>query len=276
MDRCTLLYFDNQFYMDDKMDVFFCFEFIISFYKENKFMSVAFYYANNPYIQIETISIIGAFNNYVEFETSLEAVKGGWEITLELTPGKHQYKFIINGVLRLNDPNASEYSVDQEGEVWSIVHVDNRGKLGKNINHGTLQLTDYIITKNKMNLVEEARYINNFNLNMDSTVFAGFEFSHILGIHTITVVWVNSLYQLHHISDHYIEVKEGDENDAVDVWFWIDLQEKEREYPQGTWYAKLLVNGAFVMEDKFTIGRGGTYRPTSTGILVNQSLDISR
>lgn len=238
-------------------------------------MAIKFFYRNTPYIQIETISVVGAFNDYDEFKTPLLAVKGGWEANVDLEPGKHHYKFIVNGVLRLNDPNATLYVKDREGEVWSVAYVDFNREIETQKDHGMLQLTNFVITNKTMDLVEESRYKDHFNLNMDSTVVAGFEFSYIKGVHTITVVWVNSLYHIHHISDHYIEVKEGEEDDAADIWFWIDLKEKHREYPLGTWYVKLFVDGEFLVEDKFTIGRGGTYQATSKGIVVNQGIDLS-
>lgn len=237
-------------------------------------MAITFFYKNTPYIQIETISIIGEFNDYDENATPLELVKSGWFVDIELPTGKYPYKFIINGVLRLNDPNASLYSSDRDGEIWSVVYVGINGELKPESDCGILHLTNHVISNKTMDLIEEVRHKNNFNIHMDSKVAAGFEFCNISGKHTITAIWVNSQYHMHHISDHYIDVNDGDENNAADVWFWIDLQEKEREYPLGTWYVKLFVDGGFLMEEKFTIGNGGTYQATNRGIFLNQGFDI--
>lgn len=47
-------------------------------------------------MQIESVSIRGSFNNWGE--TPLEPGEGGvWTVTLDLSPGEHQYKFFVNG-----------------------------------------------------------------------------------------------------------------------------------------------------------------------------------
>ncbi len=47
-------------------------------------------------MQIETISVRGGFNNWGE--TPMEPGEGGvWAVTLDLSPGEHQYKFFVNG-----------------------------------------------------------------------------------------------------------------------------------------------------------------------------------
>jgi len=255
-----------------KTDVYLCLVITINLRGE-MFMAFTFYYKNIPYIQIDTITIIGEFNNYDELATPLTYEKGGWYVELDLPRGKHPYKYIINGVLRFNDPNATFYALAEDGEVWSITQVGDNRELIANQHLGTIQLTSHVLTNKKMDFKEEARYKNSFNLNIAAAVVACFEFNNINGIHTISAIWMNPQYHMHHISDHYIDVKEDDENNAADIWFWIDLQERDRIYPLGTWYIKLFVDGEFLIEDRFTLGKGGTYQATNKGILVNQGFE---
>lgn len=236
---------------------------------------VLFYYKSTPYLHINEMSVvIGQFNNFDTKTTPMERRRDGWYVEIDLPKGEHSYKFVIDDILVLNDPNATLYLQDDEGEVWSIVEVDSKGEQVTGEYKGTVSLLDHVITNRTREVIEEARYKNSFNLNMDSTVVAGFELGNIRGIHTITAVWVTPLLYMHHISDHIIEVKEGDENDATDIWFWIDLKDKEREYPYGLWSIKLFINGDFVMEDRFNIGAGGTYQATPKGIFINQNFNV--
>ncbi|PKM93487.1 MAG: hypothetical protein CVU84_15015 [Firmicutes bacterium HGW-Firmicutes-1] len=238
-------------------------------------MASMFFYKNTPYLPINEISIIGAFNKFDPKATPLRKEKDGWYVEIDLAKGEHQYKFVINNVLRLNDPTASRYLPDEIGEVWSMADVNSKRELITSEAKEPFYLMNHVITNRKVDFIEEARYKNNLSLSMDKTVFAGFEFGAITGIHTITAIWFTPQLFMHHIADHVIEVMEGDENNAAEVWFWIDLEDKTREYPHGIWYVKLLADGEFVMEDKFSIGTGGTYVATNKGILVNRSFDNS-
>lgn len=234
-----------------------------------------FYFKKTPYLIIDEISIIGDFNDYDSTATPLIKGKDVWYIDLDLKRGSYKYKFLINNVLKLNDPISEHYFPDEMGELWSVADVNSNGDINERIEKQPLYLMNHVITNNKTDLIEESRYKNNFVLNMDKKVNAGFELGAIKGIHTITAIWFTPQLFMHHISDHVIEVIEGEQNDAADVWFWIDLEDKTREYPQGVWYVKLFVDGEFVMEDKFSIGTGSTYVATNKGIIVNRSFDHS-
>jgi len=238
-------------------------------------MGVLFIYKPTSYFHTDKVSIIGQFNDFNPTATPMIKDNDLWYIELELPEGEHQYKFILNDTIRLNDPNANFYLPDDEGEVWSIAVVNSNGEREEDNSKGNIELLNNIITQRAGGNFIDTRYKDNFNIKMDSTVAVGFEFGHIIGVHAITAIWMTPHMNVHHICEHMLKVSEGDENDAADVWFWIDLTDKEREFPEGVWNVKLFVDGEYVMENRFTLGTSGTYLPTNKGIITNSSFNKS-
>lgn len=227
-------------------------------------MGCMFYYKSTPYFHVNEVALIGQFNNFIP--TTLIKAKDIWFVEIDLPKGEHIYKFLINGVLKLNDPMARKYLPDQVGEIWSVAVVGMKRERLEVVNNSQLELLRHVITNRNSNTFDEARNKNSFDVNMDSSVVAGFEFGNVIGLHAITAVWVTPQLNMHHISEHSINVIEGDVNNTAEVWFWIPIQDKKREYPNGIWSIKLFIDGTFVMEIRFRIGKGGTYSVTNRGV----------
>lgn len=65
------------------------------------------------------VVLTGDFNNWSESRTKLKKTETGWEITLELSAGKHHYKFIVDGNWIL-DPINSVKEYDAFGNINSV------------------------------------------------------------------------------------------------------------------------------------------------------------
>jgi hypothetical protein len=73
----------------------------------------------------EKIAIVGSFNNWsksVDF-LSRSDEKGVWEITLPLSAGRYEYKFVIDGKKWIPDPGNINTVNDGFGELNSVVMV---------------------------------------------------------------------------------------------------------------------------------------------------------
>ena len=59
-----------------------------------------------PLPTAKEVKVFGSFNNWdLKNELRLKKKKGGWSITLELEPGRYEYKYLVDGVWQV-DQNA--------------------------------------------------------------------------------------------------------------------------------------------------------------------------
>lgn len=72
----------------------------------------------------KAVYLAGTFNQWQATALPMQSTDGGttWTITLPLTPGSHQYKFVVNGTEWRTDPMAKEIS-DGNGNTNSVVLV---------------------------------------------------------------------------------------------------------------------------------------------------------
>ena len=56
-----------------------------------------------------------------EFNIPMFKNKYYFEVTKFLRKGQYMYKYLVEGIVRLNDPKAECYIVDSAGEVWSFL-----------------------------------------------------------------------------------------------------------------------------------------------------------
>jgi len=58
--------------------------------------------------QAQSVSLAGDFNCWDVNETQMKKEsKGNWKVTVDLEPGRHEYRFWVDGVWQ-DDPNAQE------------------------------------------------------------------------------------------------------------------------------------------------------------------------
>lgn len=72
----------------------------------------------------QSVSLAGDFNGWSRNATPLEDVdgQGQWSVTLPLTPGRHEYAFLVDGQRWMADPFAAE-ARDEFGQVSSVLRV---------------------------------------------------------------------------------------------------------------------------------------------------------
>jgi hypothetical protein len=70
----------------------------------------------------KSVALAGSFNGWSTTQTPRERRGGRWVTTVKLAPGRHTYKFVVDG-LRLNDPGNPVREPDGGGNVNSLVVV---------------------------------------------------------------------------------------------------------------------------------------------------------
>ena len=151
-------------------------------------MNVKLEYEETQNFIIQSISVIGTFNDFDPNKGKMLKEDGKWIFQCSLLPGEYHYKFLINGEIKLNDPLANLYYPDSNEELWSVLIINEEGKRLYNNEEYSLHIGNYNMTSN---IYEEIMPINKkeFNVMLDKKVVMCFEFKEVTGLHSVTVVW---------------------------------------------------------------------------------------
>jgi 1,4-alpha-glucan branching enzyme len=69
------------------------------------------------------VFLSGDFNGWASNATTMRRHSGGlWETTVALAPGRHQYKFVVDGEW-IPDPSAQEHVWNQHGTLNSVIEL---------------------------------------------------------------------------------------------------------------------------------------------------------
>ena len=76
-----------------------------------------------------SVALVGDFNEWTRGATELKpsGAPGVWSVSVPLTPGRHEYAFIVNGTRWVADPLAVKSS-DDFGTESSVIRIGTAGK----------------------------------------------------------------------------------------------------------------------------------------------------
>ena len=77
----------------------------------------------NTHNSAKRVSVVGSFNNWQPDVDMMERTPEGWEVKLELTDGKHHYKFVVDGTW-ITDPSNPWQEYDKKGRMNSVMIVN--------------------------------------------------------------------------------------------------------------------------------------------------------
>ena len=144
-----------------------------------------------------------------------------------------RYKFVINDIIRLNDPKAGCYIADDKWEVWSVPEecCDNIPKLKTyNISNAMNNGVD--------NSIKKTEYI--YDRPID--VYVGVKIGNVKGIHTLTLICFQpngSLYMLEESTMGQFEQKVAD----YEVIFKKRIDRIQGRYAEGMWSVQIYLEG---------------------------------
>jgi 1,4-alpha-glucan branching enzyme len=73
--------------------------------------------------EAKQVSLCGDFNGWASGATPMKRHDGGqWETTVALAPGRHEYKFVVDGNW-IPNPMAHEHVWNQHGTLNSVIEV---------------------------------------------------------------------------------------------------------------------------------------------------------
>jgi hypothetical protein len=202
------------------------------------------------------MDIIGSFNNYGEIPIRMAFDGEKWYADVNVQPGENYYRFLVNDEFELNDPAANMYIPHGDGdELWSYLPIDKYGRRLYNNQDYTINIESYNITDLESN--SDLPLKRSFNPATSGEVVLKFGFNQIKGMHSVTIVWYDSLGRFFASSNNY--VYEDATEDIVYLWFNLDLHSSDSEYPNGNWSFKMFIDGEFILEDEFSLRASATY-----------------
>lgn len=226
-------------------------------------MKIIFEYEETHYLPIRSISVIGDFNDYDTNKGKMSKSGNKWVLESQVKQGQHFYKFLINECIKLNDPIANLYLPNpRDEELWSILIVNEEGNRLYNNSEYAIHIQNYNITNN---IYEKQTDINkkDFNTLLDKKVVTRFEFINVTGLHSVSAVWFNSYGELFDAAESMLFTPEGHGDQPIIIWFSLDIQDNKRIYSDGLWTIRLFIDGSFILEDKFNLGKLGIYPQNS-------------
>jgi len=82
--------------------------------------SVTFEYADP---KATSVSVVGDFNDWNKDTSTMKNENGVWKCSMNLKPGRHEYKFVINQTDWISDPKAKDTVADKYGGSSSVIEV---------------------------------------------------------------------------------------------------------------------------------------------------------
>ena len=196
--------------------------------------------------------IIGNFNLKNMIMTKKE---DNWFCKIELKDGVYVYKYVFDDYIRLNDPQAKEYIIEENGEVWSKIEIQNN-QIVLIENLSQVIVNQYVITDKLANKISSDLYRNVFNKIFDEKVAIGISLEGVSKTHSLTVIWYQPDMSIHHIEEQALSPNCETETSNALLWLWINLNDYNRQYLYGLWSVDIYLDGYNIVHDKFSLYDG--------------------
>lgn len=219
-------------------------------------MSIQLHYTPEGVGPLQSVTLLMKKPGGQLVQAPMQEVDGVWALSRSFPEGEYHYAFLIDQQLRLNDPQANVYAPDDQEKIWSVLLVNAEGQRLYNNQEYKVHLEDYRLSAHLERPAPD--FIKKkFHLGVDQQVVAHWLFTEVQGLHSVTVAWSAPDGQLVQWGEQYLV--ENEHNTPIELAFACDLTPPQRRQQAGAWSLRLYIDGAFVLEDEFTISRDTTY-----------------
>lgn len=176
-----------------------------------------------------------------------ETNKHVWRGEIILDAGIYLYKYVINPIVRVNDPDACEYDVDSEGEVWSKLVVGDmeyfEGSKGMKICGTQLStMPNFSIVTAVYPITVKKIYLA-VNIKLQS------------GVHSVSVIWYHGDGKIIRFEERAILTYECDVDKVCKAVFLLTVA--EAFFVPGTCRVDILFDGRYMRANYFQILKKG-------------------
>ena len=205
--------------------------------------------------EAKEVSIIGDFNNWNGSKNKMtQNEEGIWVTELDLLPGEYHYKYLVDNIIRMNDPMNNLYIPDEQGELNTLLIINEQGERMESAEPFNVHIENYHLT----NRVDETTPTHDkkvFNLN-DEQIVCRLEFLHVTGVHNVSILWYRPDQEFYYMTENILWTPEEEKGKSIIQWYWIQVRE---DMPIGKWTIKLYINGSFIFSDEFIVQPTGYY-----------------
>ena len=155
-----------------------------------------------------------------------------------------RYKFIVNDIIRLNDPQAKHYVLDEKQEVWSV--------------QGTMdgyeaKLETYCVSDSVRNSVKDTMKKATCIYDRPLDIYVGASIHQVNGIHSLTYMCFQPDGRLYKLEECCI----GQCNQEADyeVVFMNHIAHMSGSVAGGMWTFQVYLDGKCIIKDYFVLKR---------------------
>lgn len=194
-------------------------------------------------VEVEVLEENGD-KNYVQLEMRDEK----WGGYIQTDNNEVVYKFIVNGLVRINDSNATSYKVVNGEEVYSVMSDSAYTKEWPVMKE--VVVSDRICGK-MINCIKK----KNLNFKDSMKVAVGLQVQNLKNVHSVTFIWHQPDGRIYRVEERALDVPDYVGVVSADVWFWINFCEINGEFSDGVWCIEAFVDGRRCAMDYFLVRR---------------------
>ena len=194
-------------------------------------------------VEVEVLEENGD-KNYVQLEMRDEK----WVGYIQTDNNEVVYKFIVNGLVRINDSNATSYKVVNGEEVYSVMSDSAYTKEWPVMKE--VVVSDRICGK-MINCIKK----KNLNFKDSMKVAVGLQVQNLKNVHSVTFIWHQPDGRIYRVEERALDVPDYAGVVSADVWFWINFCEINGEFSDGVWCIEAFVDGRRCAMDYFLVRR---------------------
>lgn len=155
-----------------------------------------------------------------------------------------RYKFVINHIIRLNDPQAGAYAIDEHGETWSVPG-DVKAWVPKLQNYNISN----VINAKENTLVKKATFVYDRPLDICVSV----DVHNVQGLHSLTFMCFQPDGRIYKIEECSIG-RQGKLEDYR-VVFKNHIERMLGRVAEGMWAIQVYLDGNSMIKDYFVLKR---------------------
>lgn len=198
-------------------------------------------------ISISSVEIIWNTHELENTEMHKERLEDKWIAEADISSkGTYTYRFLINGLFTLNDPNANMFQPDSEGKLWSAIVIDEQGRQLFNNEQYSVNIESVQIADDYYDDKNESQY--EFATTNTNHIVTRYEFTNVTGVHTASVLWLNPNGEISAWAEEAILPT----NESSYAWFGLDTINMDSN-SAGIWNILLFIDGKYVFAHTFTI-----------------------
>lgn len=182
--------------------------------------------------------------------SNLKLKNNVWQVELSLDRKKIFYKYIVNGIIKLNDSNANKYCLDKNNEIWSV--ADLYEDVGRNKNISYILKCKIVKGIPKKGMIYQT--CRTFIYGTDKIISTYVEIKKLSGVHSLTVIWHQPDGNIYKVEEAPIVIEDSCVED-VDAGFWISIDDMQGNFYENVWTVSVYLDGGYMTKEYFVINK---------------------